>query len=191
MAEVATSPFRIERLADSHNRKAFSCGSEPIDHWFQTLAGQQSKREVVAVHLAIDNRNDAIVGFYTLCNFTVLAADLPLEMGRRMPRTPIPVHLLGHLGVSVDYQRRGIGEALVTLAVASAEEQTKVSASIGVLVHARSEKLVEWYRKIGFRSIPSDPLHLLYTMADFRKVSEAQRKLREAEEAARRPGSSA
>ena len=135
------------------------------------MASQHVKRDLATVHLAIDNESEAIAGFYSLCNFAVNASELPDTVGKRLPRTPIPAHLLGYLGVAETYQGQGLGEVLVNAAAQAVEAQTAVAASIGLVVHALHERLVPWYQKLGFRQFPEHPLHLLLTMADIRRMA--------------------
>ncbi len=139
------------------------------------MSSQQVKRDLATVHLAIDNLPGTIAGFYSLCNFTVNANPLPEPVGRRLPRTAIPAHLLGYLGVSLDYKNQGLGGVLVNAAVDAAESQTAVAASIGVVVHVLDEGLVAWYQQIGFQRIPEHPLHLIMTMADIRRLRAVER----------------
>ena len=157
-------PFRIERLAD-HDRRAFSCGQEAIDRWFHELAAQQQERGLAVVQVMVEAASGAVAGFYSLSNYAVIGADLPRLEGKKLPaRMPIPMHLLGRLGVHRDYQRRGIGQALVSHALRSARSQTDVSASLGVVVDALTPDLVPWYQNLGFVTFPEHPLKLVMTM---------------------------
>src|SRR6476646_2803949 len=107
---VSSPPFRIKRLA-SHDRKAFSCGEEAIDKWFVEMAGQQNERGLAVVQVMIEEASGAVVGFYSLSNYSVLGGDLPKLGGKKLPsRMQVPMHLLGKLGVHQAYQRRGIGQ---------------------------------------------------------------------------------
>ncbi len=151
MSRAAVPPFRVERLA-GHNRKAFASGEERIDHWFATLAGQHTARGLAVVQVLLDQQTDAIAGFYSLSNYAVRAAELP-DLGiKRLPQNiPIPMHLLGYMGVDRAYQRRGFGRMLVNLALRGAEAQTNASGSLGV-------------------AFPEHPLHLAITMRQIRAL---------------------
>ena len=67
----------IEPLG-KHDRAAFSCGVAALDDWFCLRAGQDEKRNVARVFVAIDDQL-GIVGFYSLSSFTLAIADLPPE----------------------------------------------------------------------------------------------------------------
>src|SRR5450759_5297635 len=62
-----------------HDRAAFSCGVASLDDWFHLRAGQDEKRNVARVFVAIDDER-GIVGFYSLSSFTLAIADLPPNM---------------------------------------------------------------------------------------------------------------
>jgi GNAT superfamily N-acetyltransferase len=163
-------PFRIERLA-RHDRKAFSSGEPSIDRWFQTMASQQASRDLAVVHLLIDQQTEEIAGFYTLSNYTVRALDLPDLGGKKLPQAmPIPMHLIGQLGVHQPYQGRGIGKMLVSHALKLAESQSRESASLGVVIHALDARLAAWYQTLGFLPFPEHPLQLVITMTTIRTL---------------------
>jgi GNAT superfamily N-acetyltransferase len=166
----AAPPFRIERLA-GHDRKAFSCGNPTIDAWFRGMASQQVNRDLAAVHLLIEGATGRIAGVYSLSNFTVVATDLPDLGGKKLPqRMPIPLHLIGHLGVDRAFQGRGIGKMLVHDALKRAESLSRDSGSLGGVVHALETRLVAWYRQLGFVAFPEHPLQLVMTMAAIRAL---------------------
>ena len=141
-------PFRIERLAD-HDRRGFSSGKSSVDRWFRESAGQMASRGLAATHVMVETASGEITGYYSLSNFTVLATELPPELGRKLPqRLPIPAHLIGQLGVDARYQGQGYGRALVYDATRRAEQQTTQSASFGVIVHALTPELARWYTQL-------------------------------------------
>jgi hypothetical protein len=74
----------IEPLG-KHDRAAFSCGVAALDDWFHLRAGQDEKRNMARVFVAIDDQR-GIVGFYSLSSFTLAITDLPPEHAKRLPR---------------------------------------------------------------------------------------------------------
>ena len=53
-----------------HERGTFSCGVAALDDWFHLRAGQDEKRNVARIFVAIDDRPGA-VGFYSLSTFAL------------------------------------------------------------------------------------------------------------------------
>ena len=162
--------YRIERLAD-HNREAFSCGEPEMDRWFHETAHQHNDRGLTVVRVMIEEATGTLVGFYSLSNYSVLGGELPKIGGKKMPqRMQVPMHLLGKLAVHKDYQRRGLGETLVSHALQSAKSQIGISASMGVVVDALNPALVSWYKGLGFMVFPSDAMKLVMTMIAIKNV---------------------
>ncbi|MDQ6604381.1 MAG: GNAT family N-acetyltransferase [Chloroflexota bacterium] len=160
-----TDAFRIEPLANSHDRAAFSSGAPQIDDWFHKQAGQASRRGIAAVHIMVDTTTGAMLGFYTLSNFTVFAADLPSEFGRTLPdRIMLPAHLIGQLAVDARQQGKGYGGLLLFDAVHRAHRMTEHSASLAVVVHALDTRAAAWYTGNGFVPFPAHPLSLFVPM---------------------------
>ena len=160
--------LRIEPLA-GHDRTLFSCGEPAVDEWFRERASQMSRRGLAAVHLLVEQATGTVVGFYTLSNYTVVATDLPTNIGKGMPRSlALPAHLIGQLGVDQRHQGQGYGELLLYDALTPAARMTGDSASLGVVVHALSDRAAAWYRRHGFEPFPGHPLHLIMRMKDIR-----------------------
>jgi GNAT superfamily N-acetyltransferase len=162
--------FRVVRLGN-HDRTAFASGESSIDRWFREQAGQMSSRGLATVHVMIEEMTGAIVGYYSLSNFTILATELPEALGRRLPkRIPLPAHLIGQLGIDARHQGKGYGLVLLYNALKRAERQTAESASFGVVVHALTPQLAAWYERVGFRPFAEHPLHLIMSMTDIRAL---------------------
>lgn len=162
-----TDPYQIEPLARTHDRTVFSSGEQQIDDWFRTQAGQASRRGIATVHVMVDNDTDAVIGFSTLSNFTILAADLPPGLGRGLPaRILLPAHLIGQLAVDTREQGRGYGSILLLDALRRAYRTTVDSASVAVVVHAISAQIATWYTRYDFIPFPTHPLSLCLPMKD-------------------------
>lgn len=160
----ATPPFRIERLA-GHDRKAFSCGHPRVDTWFANMTSQQMARGLTVVHLLIETQTGMIAGFFTLGDYTVRATDLPNLGVRNLPAAmPIPMHLLGWLGVNGPYQGRGVGKMLVSEAARMVGAQSATSATLGLVVNALDAGLATWYQSLGFVPFPAEPLQLVLSI---------------------------
>ena len=96
----------IEPLG-KHDRAAFSCGVVALDEWFRFRAGQDEKRNVARVFVAIDDLR-GIVGFYSLSSFTLAITDLPPTHSKRLPRYDlIPAALIGRLARDYTAADRG------------------------------------------------------------------------------------
>jgi len=73
--------LRFEPLGD-HDRSAFRSGDELLDRWFTTHAGQEVRRHVARVFVAIDDQG--IAGFYSLSMFSISVEDIPPHFVKRL-----------------------------------------------------------------------------------------------------------
>jgi GNAT superfamily N-acetyltransferase len=157
---------QIEPLTARHDRTAFDSGEPALDAWLRDHAGQASRRDGARTYVAAEGAR--VVGYYSLCAFSVECADAPATI--RAGRQPIPAILLARLAVDRAHQGRGLGSLLLldALFVAAA-----VSERIGARVlalHALHEKAAGFYAAHGFRPFDSDPLTLYLPMRDVRRT---------------------
>jgi len=149
----------IEPLG-KHDRAAFSCGVGALDDWFRLRAGQDEKRNVARVFVAVDDQR-RIVGFYSLNSFTLAVADLPPEHAKRLPRYDlIPAALIGRLARDEKVRGEGIGAHLLADAVRRVVGAANSLAVFAIVVEAMDEKAAAFYRSFGFRPFPNRPLRL-------------------------------
>lgn len=155
----------IEPLGKRHDRAAFSCGRASLDDWFRRRAGQDQKRNVARVFVALD-RELGVIGFYSLSSFALSVADLPEEIGRRLPRySAIPAALIGRL--ARDERARGwrVGELLLADAVRRVLGAGRSVAIFAIVVEAKDEHAAGFYKAFGFRPFPLQPKRLFLPAA--------------------------
>ena len=156
---------RIEPLGKQHDRATFSCGQADLDDWFQHRASQDDKRNVARVFVAVDDEL-GVIGFYSLSSFTLSLRDLPEEIARKLPRyDAIPAALIGRLARDERARGRGIGELLLADAIRRILGAGRSIAVFAIVVDAKDDRAVGFYRAYGFRAFPSRPRRLFLPMA--------------------------
>jgi len=149
----------IEPLG-KHDRAAFSCGVAALDDWFRLRAGQDEKRNVARVFVAIDDQR-RIIGFYSLSSFALAIADLPPAHVKRLPRyDAIPAVLIGRLARDERVRGKGVGDLLLADAIHRVIGASRSLAVFAIVVEAINENAAAFYRDFGFEAFPSSPLRL-------------------------------
>jgi ribosomal protein S18 acetylase RimI-like enzyme len=150
----------IEPLGRRHDRSSFSCGQSDLDDWFRRRASQDDKRNIARVFVAVDDEL-GVIGFYSLSSFTLSIHDLPEEMVRKLPRyDAIPAALIGRLARDERVRGQGIGELLLADAVRRILCAGSSIAVFAIVVDAKDDRAVAFYKRYGFQPFPSRPSRL-------------------------------
>lgn len=144
----------IEPLGSHHERDAFACGQRTLDEWFRRRAGQDERRNIARVYVAVDDAL-GVVGFYSLSSFALAVEDLPAPIARKLPRYDlIPAALIGRLARDERVRGRGMGELLLADAIRRVLDATRTVASYAIVVDAKDPSAAAFYRSFGFRPFP-------------------------------------
>ena len=109
--------------------------------------------------VVVETETKALAGYYTLAATSVPASDLPPEILKRLPRYPVlPAALVGRLAVDRGFHRKGLGSAL--LADAALRVLKGDAKAFALIVDAKDENALTFYRLQGFRPFVSRPLSL-------------------------------
>jgi GNAT superfamily N-acetyltransferase len=162
--------LRVEVLGPQHDRRSFDSGTEALDRYLRSQAGQDARKKMAALFVLV-LPNGAVGGYYTLSATGVKLAEFPTDVTRKLPRYPlIPATLLGRLAVDRNYQGRGYGRFLLADALFRAVRSE--IASFAVVVDAKGEAARRFYERESFLSFPDRPLRLFRPMADIVKLYE-------------------
>lgn len=151
--------FRIESLASAHDRAGFSCGVDALDRYIRTQASQDMRRRVANCFVAVPDGATTVAGFYTLSAASIPVHDLPDGETRRLPRYPVlPAALIGRLALDQGFKGRQLGAALLFDAALRALRADP--AVLTVIVDAKDEAAVAFYRHHGFQAFAGHPFRL-------------------------------
>ena len=155
----------IEPLGKHHDRAAFSCGRPELDDWFRRRAGQDDRRNVARVFVAVDDER-GVIGFYSLSSFTLAVDDLPEAITSKLLRyDAIPAALIGRLARDERARGRGIGELLLADAIGRILAAGRSLAVFAIVVDAKDQGAADFYRAFGFRPFPLRPNRLFLPTA--------------------------
>lgn len=152
----------IEPLESRHDRKAFASGEPALDRYFRELASRDVKRRVSNCFVAV--AEGVVAGYYTFAAASFPLNGLSDDEAKRLPRYPLlPAGLIGRLAVDARFRGRRIGGALVMDAVARAARADP--AIFAIIVDAKDESAVDFFRHLGFRRFESRPRSLFTPVA--------------------------
>lgn len=158
--------YRVEALSKQHDRSGFSCGAEPLDRYLREQAGQDARKRVAAPFVLCEGKSNAVLGYYTLSALSVDVGAWPEDVAKKLPKYPfIPAMLLGRLAVDRGLRGKGAGEHLLMDALRRALAASREVASVAVVVDAKDDNAVSFYRRYGFIPFPDQPNKLFLPMA--------------------------
>ncbi|QTR51612.1 GNAT family N-acetyltransferase [Candidatus Thiothrix anitrata] len=152
--------WKIEPFYKHVERGVFSCGEPALDAYLATYAGQHEQAGIARTFLAINKKNEGLVGYYSLSMSSIPRDYLPETLQRRFPAFPIPVARLVRLAVDQKLQGQGVGEFLFISALQQCYKLSKEIGMVAVVVDAKHERAAQFYQRYGFDSLPNQPLLL-------------------------------
>ncbi len=156
-----------EPLKSEHDVSTFCSGEPELDDWLKrrALKNEQSGASRTYV-VCIDQ---TVVAYYCLAA-GALSQALALGKVRRNMPDPIPVIVIGRLAVDQNWQGKGLGRALLRDGILRTVQAADIAGIRAILVHAISQKAKGFYESCGFYASPVDPLTLMITLSEARKM---------------------
>ena len=169
---IHTSDYIIERLDKKHDKNLFKCGAEALEQYLRRQAGQDIKKSVAISYVLIPRNSNQILGFYTISSIGIFTGELPEELVKKLPRYPVlPGILLGRLAVDQTHQGKKIGAYLLIDAL---KRSLIVSGQIGisaVIVEAKDEQAVNFYKHFGFVVFPENKHRLFLPLSTIKLLN--------------------
>ena len=163
--------YRVEPLRKQHDRSGFSCGVEPLDRYLREQVGQDARKLVAAPFVLCIGQSNAVVGYYTLSALSISVGAWPEDVAKKLPRYPnVPATLLGRLAIDRSLRGQGAGEYLLMDALRRAIDASRDVASVAVVVDAKDENAVEFYRRYEFIPFADVPNRLFLPMGIIEKL---------------------
>jgi predicted N-acetyltransferase YhbS len=163
MSSVPQPKYFSEPLGEQHDRAAFSCGVDALDNYFRgdPIRQDASRKTANAFVLTIDGKS--VAGFYTLSPVSILSADLPARLQKKLPQRPIGATLIGRMGVEKSLQGQRLGELLLSDALHKAWQASKFVSCWAVVVDVK-EGARDFYLKYEFTPFATQPNRLFLSM---------------------------
>jgi predicted GNAT family N-acyltransferase len=163
--------YRVEALGRQHDRLGFSCRSDPLDQYLRTQAGQDARKRVAAPFVLCEGESHAVLGYYTLSAISVDIGAWPENVAKKLPRYPVvPATLMGRLAIDKRLQGQGAGEHLLMNALHRSLQASRQVAAVAVIVDAKDEDAVAFYRHYEFVPFKDQPARMFLPMGIIEKL---------------------
>lgn len=142
--------LRIEPLTREHDRNGFNCLDESINLFLREKAMQDQRLDLSRTMVLINEKENIrrVIGYHTLLISQVKQEEIPAD--RPKITRDIPVIMLGQVGIDVDFQGKGFGNALIIDVQQRVAEISKIVGIRALMLDARTEILAGWYQKHDF-----------------------------------------
>lgn len=160
---MSRAPFELALLNSAHDRTTFNSGSAPLDRYLREQVTQDVRRRVAACFVATTD-GKRIAGYYTLASASLLLAELPASIAKKLPRYPTaPTVRMGRLAIDQGFKGQGLGSALLADALVRAARSEV--AAYALMVDAKDDAAANFYRHHGFIALPDSSRTLFLPLA--------------------------
>jgi GNAT superfamily N-acetyltransferase len=167
-ADGLSAPAHLTAARDA---SAFDSGVPALDDWLRKRA--LANEETGASRTYVVCAGGRVVGYYALARGGVAHPQAPGRVRRNMP-DPLPVMIVARLAVDRAWQGCSLGRSLLRDAIMRTVQAAEIGGIRAILVHAISEDARRFYERYGFQISPIDPMTLMITVVDAKKVLSAR-----------------
>jgi len=159
-------PVRKLQAGDDVDR--FDCAHPALNQYLKRYAflNQKAGSAQTYVSLALGR----VVGFYSLAVGSVSPLNAPERVSKGLARHPVPVMILARLAVDTEFQRKGLGRALLKDALLRTVQAADIAGIRAILVHAKDDAARAWYLSWDFEPSVTDPYHLFLLLKDLKSI---------------------
>lgn len=166
-SQIGGKLTKPERLNPDNGIAEFSSGDDVLDHWLAHKALYNDQADASRTYVVCEDNQ--VIAYYCLATGAIERSKATGRLRRNMP-DPIPVMILGRLAVDVAWQDHCIGSALLQDAVLRTIQVSEIAGVKELLVHAISDKAVEFYKKWGFHPSPVNPKTLFLSIRQTKEI---------------------
>lgn len=148
--------------------KKFDCGTEVLNEFLSRYSFKNDILGIGKTFVAF-NKNEDVIGYFTLAAAQVLFEDIPDNYRAKLPRYPIPALRIARLAVGKNLQGKGIGKWLLTQAFIKIIHVAEITGLYFIIVDAK-ETSKSFYEHYGFIKFNDNELSYFLTVDTVRKA---------------------
>ena len=150
--------------------KKFDCGTEVLNEFLSQYSFKNDILGIGKTFVAF-NKNEDVIGYFTLAAAQVLFEDIPDNYRAKLPRYPIPALRIARLAVGKNLQGKGIGKWLLTQAFIKIIHVAEITGLYFIIVDAK-ETSKSFYEHYGFIKFNDKEFSYFLTVDTVRKAME-------------------
>src|SRR5271155_4488713 len=130
----------IRKLEANDHVKDFDCGNPQLNEYLRRYAHNNQRRMFGVTYVAVccSTNPCKVIGYFTLANTSISRQGMPEDFLKGTPKyQSLPAFLLARLAVDSQFQRKQIGELLLSRCFEFCLTVAKVSAARYVLAHVK------------------------------------------------------
>jgi GNAT superfamily N-acetyltransferase len=159
---------RIEKLQRAHVLDAFDCGNPELNTFLQKYALPSQYSDGAQTYVGLVD--ETVIGYHSLATGSVEPDHAPERVKKGLAKHSISIMLLARMAVDLQWQKRGIGAALLKDAILRTVQAADLAGIRALVVHAKDDTAKQFYLHFDFEPSPTDPLHLYILLKDLRKL---------------------
>jgi GNAT superfamily N-acetyltransferase len=143
-------------ITAEHRLDRFECGKAALDEWLRAHALENEDKASRTYVVIAQTGKDAgyVVAYYALAYGSILREEVPKKIRHGLPN-PVPVMVLGRLGVDRKHGGKGIGPALLREAMQRTLQASHIAGLRALIVHAIDDEALAFYARYGFQLFPA------------------------------------
>lgn len=150
--------------------KKFDCGTEVLNEFLSRYSFKNDILGIGKTFVAF-NKNEDVIGYFTLAAAQVLFEDIPDNYRAKLPRYPIPALRIARLAVGKNLQGKGIGKWLLTQAFIKIIHVAEITGLYFIIVDAK-ETSKSFHEHYGFIKFNDKEFSYFLTVDTVRKAME-------------------
>lgn len=153
---AATPELRAPEALDvRHDVSRFSNGVHTsLDEWLRERAPRIEGLSARTYVVCAAAEPDRVVGYFSISAAVEQRNALPSAKTRRGMPEQVPLLLIGRLAVDAQWQKRGLGSALLADALRRCLAASQIAGVRGIVAHAIDDTAAAFYERHGFTRSP-------------------------------------
>lgn len=156
------------KLESSDDLNSFDCGSNSLNHWLKKWALQNNTSGGTQTSVVTNSRGE-VVAFFSLVMGEVQLAKANSKLKKNSSHYPIPILKITRMAVEKNYQKSGLGQAMVKFIMQKSIEISQTIGCKAIIVDPIDDSARSFYLRMQFKNNSFEENFMYITIADIAK----------------------